>query len=130
MSAAKITQDGKTTRLVLRAGAPETITEHDVQDPSNLALILTGIRADVADQRADFVPNRIDYEDYPVLTGGAALRLIHGFNGRVRWWVVGWQCPTNVAPILKEDTVQTDTKTLVLLSYVAGTVTIRVEAAG
>ncbi len=130
MSAGRLTADGKLTRLDARAGAPEVLTKKDVEDTDNLATVLNDLRADVAEERSNFRPSRLDFEDFPVSGGGFALRLNHGFGGRVRWYVVDWQSSGTSAPILKNDTTQTDMTTLVLLSYVAGTVTVRVEAAG
>ncbi len=130
VSAARFSGDGKVTQLDARAGAREVVTESDVQDPSKLAKLLTRILADVASLTRAWRPARLDFEDVAVSTAGAAVPLQHNMNGRVRWWVVGWQCTTNVAPILREDTTNTTASTLVLLSYVAGTATIRVEAAG
>lgn len=132
MSAAKIDSSGKVTQLDARAGADEVVTEEDVQEPAKLSKMLARLLANVAALRRARVSARVDFEDVVVPSTGATapVRLQHNMVGRVRWWVVGWQCSTNVAPILREDTANTTASTLVLLSYVAGTATIRVEAAG
>lgn len=126
---ARIASDGTVTQLDGRAATAEAITEDDVADAAKLTRLLARVLTDIAALRRRFVPRRLDFEDVAVLSTGATVQLQHGFGGRVRWWVAGWQCPTNVAPILREDTALTDVNTIVLRSYVAGTVTIRVEAA-
>jgi hypothetical protein len=130
MSAARITADGHVTQLDARAGAREVLTEADVQDAAKLTRLLVRLLSDVAGLLRRANPSRIDFEDFPVSTAGAAVQLQHNMRGRVRWWIVGWQSSGTAAPVLKEDTTATDANTLVLLSYVAGTATVRVEAAG
>lgn len=126
----RIDSAGRVYPLDGKATSPESVTEEDVKDSKKLARILERLLLDTATLRRRFNPTRVDFEDVPVSNTGAATQLAHGLNGRVRWSVVGWQCPTNVAPILREDTTLTDTSTLVLRSYVTGTVTVRVEASG
>jgi len=128
--AARIAADGKVTQLDGRAAPAEVVTEADVQDPAKLARLLGRMLSDEAALRRRFAPARLDFEDIPVLVTGDIVQFHHNFGGRARWWVVGWQCATNVAPILREDVTLTTTDTLVLRSYVAGTVTLRLEAAG
>ena len=134
---AKVSADGVVTQLDGKATASQSVTEDDVQLPAKLARMLGGLLADVAALRRRFQPRHVDFEDVAVLTTGASnpVQLRHGMGGRVRWWVVGWQCATNAAPIIRESTDSavapvSTADTLVLLSYVAGAVTIRVEAAG
>lgn len=128
VGSAVVTSDGKVTQLDGRASAAEALTEADVQDTSKLTRLLARILAELAALRRRFSPRRVDFEDVVVLDTGVAIQLQHSFGARARWWVIGWQCPTNVTWILREDKVNTTTATLVLLSYAAGTVTIRVEA--
>ena len=129
MSAAKI--NGTTvTRLDGRASAPVVITESDVKDAAKLARMLGDVIAAAAELSRAWAPAVVDFEDVAVSTAGALVTLQHNMRGRVRWWVVDWVCATNVAPILRKSTTATTSDTLVLLSYVAGTATIRVEAAG
>lgn len=130
MSSAKIA--GSTVKaLDGRAEPDEVITEKDVQDPAKLARALSAMAKDIAAQKRNWSPRRIDFEDVLVATTGTPVRLGHGF-GRVRWWVIDWvpTSPGTVAPILFRDVAATDDKTLVLLSYVDGIATIRVEEAG
>ncbi len=130
VACAKVSSDGTITQLGGRAAPEEVLTEEDAKRPDKVARLLARLLADVAALRRRFSPRRIDYEDVPVLGTGAAVQFQHGFSGRVRWWVVGWQCASSVAPILKEDTDATTSDTLVLNSYVEGTATIRVEEVG
>ena len=127
MSAAKI--NGTTvTQLDGKAGPDEAVTENDVKDAAKLAKMLARVLATLAGLRRAWAPTTVDFEDVAVTTGGATVPFQHNFNGRVRWWVVGWQSAASTAPYLREDTTLTTASTLVLKSYVAGTVTIRVEA--
>lgn len=129
-TAARVEASGKMVPLGPKAQADQTITEADVTDTSKLTKLLVKLLTDVAALRRRFAPRRIDFEDVPVSTAGAAVNLEHGFGGRVRWWIAGWQSSGTAAPILKESTTLTTNSTLSLQSYVAGTATIRVEAAG
>ena len=126
----RIDSAGRVYQLDGRPASPEAVTEDDVQDPKKLSRLIGRLLLDTAALRRRFNPTRVDFEDVPVLNTGLTTSLAHGLNGRVRWSVVGWQCPTNVAPILREDTTLTDGNTLVLRSYVTGTVTIRLETSG
>ena len=128
MSAAKVNA-GKMVVLDGRAEPDEVITEKDVQDASKLARSLRSVSKTLAELRRRFAPRRIDFEDIDIGIAAALVTLEHGFKTRVRWWVVGWQGSAAVSPDLRERTFTTDT-TLVLRSYVAGLVTIRVEEAG
>jgi hypothetical protein len=130
VAAAKIDAYGKVTQLDTKATPSEVVTEADVQEPAKLSRLLLRLLADVAALRRRFVPSRTDYEDVAVLNTGAVTQLQHNMAGRVRWWVVGWQCPTNAAPVLREDVALSTSSTLALRSYVSGIVTIRVESAG
>lgn len=133
MSASKIDVAGKVTILDGRAEPDEVITEADVKDAPKLARVIGRMLATLATLRRAWAPRRIDFEDIPVGSIGATVQpLEHGFKGRVRWWVVGWQNSSGAGPSLRETTAaagSTDT-TLVLQSYIAGTATIRVEEAG
>ena len=129
MSAARI--NGTTvTRLDGKAEPVDVVTEDDAKDAGKVARAIAKLQVDSAGLRRRFAPDRIDFEDVAVSTAGAPVSLQHGMAGRVRWWVVDWVCATNVAPILRKDDTNTTDSTLVLLSYVAGTAVIRVEAAG
>ncbi len=129
MSAARIDSSGAVAILDGMADPDEIITEDDVQDAKKLARYLARCLKQTAELQRRANPRRIDFEDVTVSTAGAVVSLEHGFGGRVRWWVVGWQSAAVTAPYLVESTTATTDRTLVLRSYVAGAATIRVEAA-
>lgn len=129
MSAARIDSAGKVWNLDGRVEPDENITELDVQDPAKLSKLLGRVLASQATLRRNFVPRRLDFEDVAVGTLAAAVPLQHGLNGRVRWWIVDWTSSGTAAPVLRRGAA-TDSNTLVLESYVAGTATIRIEEAG
>lgn len=134
MSAAKVDSVGKVTNLDGRAETDEVVTEADVQDAKKLSRLLVRLLSTVATLRRQFAPRRIDFEDVPCFTLGTQIALQHNFNGRVRWWVVGWQSGGGSAYILRELAVAApaspDANTLYLQSFTAGTACIRVEEAG
>lgn len=130
MSKARIEADGKVVALDGRSEPDEVVTEDDAKDPGKVARLLARLLKDVASLKRLRAPRFIDFEDIVVGAAGAIVQVEHGFGGRVRWWLVGWQPVGTVAAILKEDAAKTTTKTLVLASYVAGVATIRVESAG
>lgn len=131
MSAAKVTSAGAVSRQDARAEPDENVTADDAADTAKLARMLTRLLATVARLQRAFAPRRIDFEDVAVSTAGAQVPLAHNFNGRVRWWICGWQSTGTSAPILRESSsTVTDANTLYLQSYVAGTACIRVEEAG
>lgn len=103
-----------------------TTTAEDVKDPEKLARALQALHvASVSTaERRELV-----FEDQAVGSGGALVRLPHNFGGRVYWSVRDWQSTAGgVAPVLERDDATTDDE-LVLASAVAGTATIRIEAA-
>lgn len=126
MSSAVIRQNEKPRQLDQKAGPDEVVLEADVQDASKLARLLTRLVAAVAGLRRSFVPNRLDFEDIAV-GAGTSHTFTHGFNGRVRWWVV--DAKGDVPELLLDETNTTQTA-LVLTSDVACTITLRVEEAG
>ncbi len=130
MSAARIEADGRVKILDGKAEPDAVVTESDAKDPAKLARLLARLLKDIATVRRRFTAKRIDFEDVAVSTAGATVSLQHNLNGRVRWWLAGWQSSGTTAPILKESATATTAQTLVLMSYVAGTATIRVEGAG
>ncbi len=129
MSAAKVASDGTITQLGPKAGADEVVSAEDVQDPVKLSKLATRLLATQAKLRQEWAPRRLDYEDVPCDGAGGAITLQHNLTGRVRWWVVDWTSSGAVSPTLITG-VETDSATLVLYSYAAGTATIRVEESG
>jgi hypothetical protein len=120
---------GTPRQLDKRAEPDAAPTEADVQDTNKLVRLLFGILKDVAALKRKWAPNYIDFEDLDVDATGATLyRLTHKFGGRVRFWAVDWT-GASAGPALTRDAL-TDANTLILVSSVAGTVTIRVQEAG
>jgi hypothetical protein len=128
--AAIIRPNGQVRQLDRPPTLDEVITEADVQDPSKLARLLLRLVKDVTTMLRRFWPRRVEFEDWPVGTAGEIVTLIHGFEARVRWYVVDWRSAGTDAPVLIQDTDATTPTKLVLASHVAGTATIRVEVAG
>lgn len=127
-SAANVTSAGVVRQLDGRPEPDENITEAAVKEPRSLARLLLRLFRDVALLKRRWWPRRIDFEDKAVdATGTTAYTLPHNFGGRVRWWVVDWS--GSAGPQLAKSSDTTD-RSLVLVSYVAGTATIRVEEAG
>ncbi len=130
MAAAKISLAGKRTKLDLRAEPRDIVHTDDVKDPDTLAQLLGSILQDTNEQRKKFTARRIDFEDITVDdTGATKYRLLHKFGGRVRWWVVDFS-DAGTAPACLERHADTDDNALVLVSYLVGKVTVRVEEAG
>lgn len=117
-------------RRLDRASEPdERVTVDDLKSPDYLARLLMRILRELADLRRRWWPKRIDVEDRDVDgTGSTKYRFPHGFGGRVRWWVVDWSGASSVAGLMRHS--DSDNNTLVLVSWVAGTVTVRIEEAG
>ena len=121
--------NGKVRQLDRRAEPDELVTEDQARDPKRVARLLAQLLRDVASLKRRFWARHIDFEDRTVdATGTTPYRFPHGFNGRVRWSVVDWVSASD-GPRMARDTTS-DANTLVLVSYEAGTVTIRVEEAG
>lgn len=129
MTAARIDASGKVYRLDGSILPRAAVTPADVQEPAKLARLVAEAHRAAAEANARANPRRIDHEDVAVdNTGTTKYRFEHGFGGRVRWWVVGWS-GASAGPQLIEDG-DTGNDTLVLVSKVAGTVTVRIEEAG
>ena len=106
----------------------EQVLPADVQDGERMSRLMMRVLRDLAGLRRRWWPMRIDVEDRAVDgTGATKYRFPHGLGGRVRWWPVQW---AGSGPCALSQHADTDDKTLVLVSYEAGTVTLRIEAAG
>lgn len=126
---ANVNDAGEVKQLDRKAEPIEQVTEEQVQDSPRLARLLMGLLRDVADLKRRWSPRRIDFEDRVVDgTATTKYRFAHGLDGRVRWSVVGWKDAVAGHGLVQHE--DTDDGTLVLISYVAGTVTVRVEIAG
>jgi hypothetical protein len=138
VSAANVTSSGVISTLDGRAPSDIVITAKDVADPERLARMVQEQARKLAILERRWNPKRLDFVDYAV-SGATDIRLDHGFGGRVRWWIGQWRATSTAAnyiPLLMESASTNDT-TLVLsnlditgIGRFAGTVTIRVEAAG
>lgn len=117
-------------RQVDLAGEPlEQITPEQVTDEQRLARLLMDVLRQQADLSRRFWPQFIDFEDVAVdATGATVYRFAHGLGGRVRWWPVDWSGATAGPRLVRH--ANTDDNTLCLVSYTAGTLTLRVEVAG
>ena len=121
--------NGNVRQLDRQAEPDEQVTPEHVEDKERMARLLMRILRDLALLKRRFWPERMDFEDRAVDNTGTTLyRFSHGFGGRVRWWPVGWKDGALCANLVEDPS--TDDSTLVLVSYEAGTVTVRVEAAG
>ncbi len=127
MSAA-VLPNGTILQLDSHAEPNEQVEPGDVTEPTRLVRLLMRILRDVALLRRRWWPLSVDHRDRVVdATGTLVHRFPHGFGGRVNWWPVDW---TGAAGPQLARHASTDENTLVLVSYVAGTVTLHVEAAG
>ena len=107
----------------------ENVDAADAADPGKLARLLGRVLREIATLKQAWTPSRVDFEDVAVdATGTTKYPLRHALDGRVRFWVVEWQSGS-AGPALARH-AETDANTLVLVSYAAGTATIRVEASG
>lgn len=105
------------------------VTEEQVTDPKRLSRILMSILRDVAQLKRRWWPSFLDFEDTTVDgTGTTKYRFPHRFKNRVRWWPVDWTGATAGPRLVRHS--DTDSDTLVLVSYTAGTLTLRIEEAG
>lgn len=111
-----------------RSAEPDVVTPEEVNDATRLARLIKRVLRDLAGLLRRWAPDRIDFEKQAVdATGTTLYSFQHDFEGTVRWWVVDWTGAA--APALSKHETTTD-RTLVLVSYVAGTLTLRVEEAG
>lgn len=125
---AVIKSDGKLRQLDRAAQPPEQVTEEQVKDPERLSRLLMTMLRDLVTLKRRWWPQFIDFEDTAVDGAGTTkYRFAHRMGKRVRWWPVDWTGAT-AGPRLVRHT-DTDKDTLVLVSYTAGTLTLRVEEA-
>lgn len=128
VGAAKVTATGKVVQLNAKAEPDSIVTEADAQSPRLLAKLLTGILAELARLRRRYAPRHIDFEDLAIASGGKTLSLHHGFNGRVRWWLVDVEITgSSAAPIVQKWSPLTDADHLGLWTDSNHRVSIRVE---
>lgn len=124
-----IPRNGPVRQLDRKAEPDEQITPEQAKDPERVSRLFMSILRDLATLKRRWAPRRIDFEDRAVdATGTTLYQFTHNFAGRVRWLIVDWQASSG-APSLRRHS-SSDGNTLVLVSSVAGTVTVRVEEAG
>ncbi|MCW5838268.1 MAG: hypothetical protein KIS78_38100 [Labilithrix sp.] len=114
-----------------RAREPDVnVTERDVADPAWMVRTLVRLMRDLADLRRRWLPRRLTFRDREVPGDGTTkIRLPHAIRGDVEYTVTRWQSGGAGPPHLEVHS-DTDAHTLVLVSYEAGTATIRIEEAG
>lgn len=125
----QVNADGLVRQTAGTATTDATFTRQDVESPDKLARAIQNLQRAVSLLTRNAPAEAVDFEDVAVAASGGVVRLRHGLRGRVRWYVVGWSTSGTSAPVLKLSADTTEDE-LVLLSYVAGTASIRVEAAG
>ncbi len=126
---ALVLPNGKVHQLDSHAEPDEQVQQKDVAEAPQLVRLLMRILRDVALMKRRWWPATIDHRDRVVDATGTALhRFPHGFGGRVNWWPVDWTNAVTCPQLVRH--ASSDADTLVLVSYEAGTVTLRVEAAG
>lgn len=107
----------------------EQITEEQAKEPARVARLLMALLQDVATLKRRWWPRAIVHRDRVVdSTGTTVYRFPHNFDGRVEWWPVDWTAATAGPRLVRHSS--TDNNTLALVSYTAGTLTLRVQEAG
>jgi hypothetical protein len=125
---ANVKKDGTSTTVDAKRKPIEQITESQVTDAKRLAQLLQDGFAAAAATAERFAPNRVDFEDRSVDASGTQTHsFAHRLGKRVRWWAVDWTGTGGGPELARHDSTTNDT--LVLVSYRAGTVTLRVEEA-
>lgn len=128
---ANIDAAGKVKPLERSIQPSEQITGEDAKDAVNVARAMMRILRDVAQLKRRWMPKRVDFEGVAVdKTGQKKFSLRHNLGGPVRWWVVDWETNEPLRPSPALIRVASDDTTLTLVSYAAGTVTLRIEEAG
>ncbi len=128
MSHAVIDSTSRVRQLDAQPEPDEQVTTAEVASGEKLSRLLIRILSNVAKLLRAWRPRIVDHRDRVVdATGSTLYRFPHGFGGRVNWWVIDWQGAAGES-LARHST--SDNNTLVLVSYVAGTVSVRLEEAG
>ncbi len=101
-----------------------TYSSEEVSDTGKLSDILRYLTARISKLESVAQPEATEFE-VTVSTGGATVTLQHDFDCPVRWYVVSWK-NASAGHSLAWDS-SSNSKKLVLKSYVAGTAVVRVE---
>lgn len=129
MSNVVVPRVGKPRKLDRAPVPDEPVTEEQANDASRVARLLTRLLRDVAALKRRWAPRAIDFEGFDFDGSGTTVyRFPHGLRSHVRFWVVDWSGATGGPQLVRH--ASTDVHTLCLVSYEAGTATIRVEEAG
>ncbi len=107
------------------SGGLSIIDASGTQDPQKLADELRRLSNRLSELEGKKPHDAVEFE----LACGASgtVKLSHGFNSPVRWWVTSWKRSAAVAPILTESATSTPT-VLILNSAVDGQAVVRVES--
>jgi hypothetical protein len=107
----------------------EQVNDDQISDETQMSRLMMGILRDIVKMKRRFWPSYLEFEDRTVdASGTTVLRLTHNFGKRVRWWVVDWSGASSGHHLVKH--ASSDLNTLALVSFTAGTVTVRVEESG
>lgn len=129
MSAAVAFTDGRMRQLDAKGTPSAVLTALDAQEPEKIARAVNDLTRSVAEQARAFTPRVIFHRDVTVTgTGLVKYRFQHGFRGLVNWYVARWSSAAGGHSLVEDASTTADT--LVLVSYIAGTLTLRVEEAG
>lgn len=116
--------DGQVVRARRKVYSSDAVMEEDASNPGRIADLLRVAMQRISELEARLADEGIEFEAN-VGAAGALSRFEHGFGKSVRFWPVYWSGAT-AAPILARSSDSTD-NTLVLASYTAGRVVIRIE---
>lgn len=123
--------DGRIGKARRQIAVPTNVQKEDVEDKGRLADLLRKLSQRVAELEANRQPNTVDMET-DVSNLGSTVTLRHNLGGPVRYWPVLWTKTAaggypSTGPILVMDETSDDDN-LVLKSYVAGRVVLRIES--
>lgn len=124
--------DGTLAKARRFVSAGGNVSQNDVTDPAKLAELVRGMSARISELEARSAPQATEFQVFAP-SGGQLIRLQHNISGPVRYFATFWlhanngQSPASGPALVRDDTSTSDV--LVLRSYVAGHVVIRVEQA-
>lgn len=125
---AVVSAHGTLRPLDSKAGPAEQLTDKLATDPMQMAQTVASIRADLAALKRRWWPQSVTHLDRAVdATGTVVHRFAHGFGGRVAWWPTDW---TGAAGPQLARHASSDANTLAIVSFVAGTLSLRIEEVG
>ncbi len=108
----------------------QQITPEQLEDVPRMQRLWMRVLRDLSRLLSLWTPDVIEHEDVPFDgTGTTTYALNHNLGGRVRFWAVDWVSGSGGGPALARHSDTTD-NVLVLVSYIDGVGTIRIERAG